>query len=49
MEEMNKNLKKLEEGVLDKDDHQLMNSEQGGSLTDGRYHRYQSLNFDKPE
>ena len=43
MEEMNRNLQKLE------DDHQLMIGEQEGSLMDGRYHRYQSLNFDKPE
>ena len=49
MEKRSENLKKLEEGVLKPDDHQLINSEQGGYLMDGRYHRYQLMNFDKPE
>ena len=49
MEDKNKNLKQLEEGVLVKDDHQLIIREQGGSFLDGRYHRYPSLDFDKPE
>ena len=40
---MNRNLQKLEY------DHQLMIGEQEGSLMDGRYHRYQSLDFDKPD
>jgi hypothetical protein len=49
MEEKNKNLKQLEEGVLVKDDHQLIIRQQGGSVLDGRYHRNPSLDLDKPE
>ena len=49
MEERNKNLQKLEDGVFGKDDQQLMNYEQGGHLMNGKYHRYLSFNFDKPE
>jgi hypothetical protein len=49
MEEKNKNLKQLEGRVLVKDNHQLIIREKGGSFLDGRYHRYPSLDLDKPE
>ena len=35
--------------MLGKDDHKLTIGKQDGSLMDGRYHRYPSLDFDKPE